>query len=70
MLTLNEAIETLMKHSPNNGKVFMYTTHNGKYLFERSNGEEGCDTVDMKTGEIGFMWIWDVLVLKPKWTYL
>jgi len=72
MLTLEEAIK-IIESEKNNRKVIHSGESDDKFVFLLSdnNGDESYDTVDKKTGEIGWMWFWDFGILvtdkKAKW---
>ena len=57
MITLDDAKNKIQKeHSE---KVVRICESPDLYIFGLDNGDEGYQTINKKTGEIGFMWIWE-----------
>lgn len=57
MITLEEAKNKIQKEHPE--EIVRVCESLELYIFGLNNGDEGYQTVNKKTGETGFMWIWE-----------
>lgn len=62
MVTPKEAIDRI-ENTKSKDKVLYIGETDEVYLLSLDNDDEGCETVNKQTGELGFMWIWEYLDL-------